>query len=103
MRNRNWLMFNSQQRRIFGGLTTRLLRKMPQLPAPWVFGVIAIALLLSLGGCASPSPVPCKPQAPIQLPALSEPLPSVTYSQSWAALEQSLRKKLTESTQTDRR
>ena len=100
MQNRNWLMSNNQQRRIFGGLTTPS-RPKPERPiAPWLCVLIVIALLLSLGGCATQSTVPCKPQAPIQLPALSEPLPSVTYSQSWAALEQSLRKKLIESTQT---
>ncbi len=95
MRNRNWLMSNNQQRRIFGGLTTPSRPKMPLRLGLWLCAVIAIALLLSLGGCASQSTVPC--QAPVMppVPELSEPMPPISYSLSVQSSLQTWREKLT--------
>ncbi len=80
MNNRNWLQSNSQQRRLFGGWITRLLLKMPRLPEVWVFGVIAIVLMLSLTGCATRLPALCPEQVLPPVPALTEPIPPESYS-----------------------
>lgn len=80
MQNRNWLKSDSQQRQIFGGLITRSPRKEPPLPAKWLCAVIVIALVLSLSACAAPLQTPCQPPAMPQPPALSEPIPPVSYS-----------------------
>ena len=80
MQNRNWFKSNSAQRRIFGGWTTPSKRKEPPLPAPWLCAVILIALVLSLSGCATRSPVLCPEPVLPPMPALSEPIPPVSYS-----------------------
>ena len=80
MQNRNWLKSNRQQRRLFDGWITRLLLKMPRLPEVWVFGVIAIVLMLSLTGCATRLPALCPEQVLPPVPALTEPIPPESYS-----------------------
>lgn len=95
MQNRNWLTSNRQQRRIFGGSTTPLRRKVGRLLEPWVFGVIVILLVLSLTACAPLPPVPC--QAPVMPapPELSQPLPEISYSLNVQQKLQTWREKLT--------
>ena len=95
MQNRNWLKSNSQQRRIFGGLITRSPRKEQPLPARWLCAVILIALFLSLSGCASRSPVVCPEPVMPAMPALSEPIPPVSYSLNVQRSLQTWREKLT--------
>lgn len=103
MQNRNWLKSNSAQRRIFGGWTTPSKRKEPPLPAPWLCAVILIALVLSLSGCATRSPVLCpEPVLPLA-PALSEPIPPESYSLFVQRLLSKWEASLTESTQTGKR
>lgn len=82
MQNRNWLKSNNQQRRIFGGLITRSPRNEPPLPARWLCAVIVIVLILNLSGCASRSSVICQDPVMPQPPALSEPIPPVSFSLS---------------------
>jgi len=103
MQNRNWLKSNSQQRRLFAGLTMLLRLKINPLLALRHYAVILMALALSLTGCASRSPALCQEQVLPAMPALSQPIPPVSYS---LRVQQSLSKweaLLTESTQTGKR
>ena len=103
MINRNWLKSNSQQRRLFAGRTTSFLRKWMPPPEMWGCAAILIMLALSLTGCAHNSPSPCPEQKLPPAPALSEPIPPVSYS---LRAQRSLSKweaSLIESTQTGRR
>ena len=53
-----------------------------------------MGLVLLLTGCAWPPPKPCEqPPLPTQ-PALSEPIPSESYSSQWKKLAEEWRKKL---------
>jgi hypothetical protein len=79
MQNRNWLRSNIQQRFKFAGRITSSLRKTNHLPAPWACAVILIILALSLTGCAHNSPA-CPEVVGPRAPALTEPMPSVSYS-----------------------
>lgn len=57
-------------------------------------GAILIALVLLFTACATtPKPL-CEMPPPSPLPALTEPLPSESYSTQWRQLVESLRKKL---------
>ena len=94
MQNRNWLKSNSAQRRIFGGWTTPSKRKEPPLPAPWLCALIVIVLILSLSGCATRSQICPEPALP-PVPALSEPIPPVSYSLNVQRSLQTWREKLT--------
>ena len=75
---------------------------MPQLAAPRLPVLMLTVLALSLTACATPSPpqaVECPTNPPP--PALSEPLPSVTYSERVRLKLQSWHQSLTGSTPTD--
>ena len=78
---------------------------MPKLlpkPAPkWPAAMLTV-LVVSLTGCATPSapPVAVCPANPSP-PALSEPMPAVSYSLSAQELIKGWRKSLTGSTPTD--
>ena len=72
---------------------------MPKLlpkPAPKLPAVMPMLLVLSLTGCATPSPQPvavCPANPPP--PALSEPMPAVSYSLSAQQRIQTWRQSLT--------
>ena len=103
MNNRNWLKSNSQQRQLFVNWITCSWRRMLALLGLFACAVIWIALALSLTGCAHNSPSPCPEQKLPPAPALSEPIPPVSYS---LRAQRSLSKweaSLIESTQTGRR
>ena len=95
MQNRNWLKSNSQQRRLFAGLTMLLRLKINPLLALRHYAVILMALALSLTGCASRSPALCQEQVLPAMPALSEPIPPVSYSLNVQRSLQTWREKLT--------
>ena len=70
--------------------------KLPPKPAPWLRAVMPMLLALSLIGCATPSPQPaavCPANPPP--PALSEPMPAVSYSLSAQQRIQTWRQSLT--------
>ena len=75
---------------------------MLQQNAPKLLGLMLIALVLSLIGCATTSapPVAVCPVNP-PAPALSEPMPPVSYSLSAQERIKGWRKSLTGSTPTD--
>ena len=95
MQNRNWLKSNSQQRRLFAGLTMLLRLKINPLLALRHYAVILMALALSLTGCASRSPALCQEQVLPAMPALSQPIPPVSYSLNVQRSLQTWREKLT--------
>ena len=80
---------------------------MPKLlpkPAPKLPAVMPMLLVLSLTGCATPSPQPvavCPANPPP--PALSEPMPQETYSASAQRLISIWRQSLTGTPQTPAR
>ena len=80
---------------------------MPKLlpkPAPKLPAVMPMLLVLSLTGCATPSPQPvavCPANPPP--PALSEPMPQETYSASAQRLISIWRQSLTATPQTPAR
>ena len=80
---------------------------MPKLlpkPAPKLPAVMPMLLVLSLTGCATPSPQPvavCPANPPP--PALSEPIPQETYSASAQRLISIWRQSLTGTPQTPAR
>lgn len=80
MLNRHWLTSDLQQRRLFDARKSSLQRRAQRLAARLFFGAMLMALVLHLSACHSLPNRPCEmPQLPMQ-PALSQPLPSVTYS-----------------------
>lgn len=59
------------------------------------YAAMLTMLALSLSGCATPSlPLPVKPEIPPP-PALTEPLPSQTYSEQWRQKAESWRQRVT--------
>lgn len=80
MQNRNWLKSNSQQRHLFAGLITSSSHKMKRLLALFGCAVIWMALGMNLIGCATRSTVICPEPVIPAMPALSEPIPPVSYS-----------------------
>ena len=65
-------------------------------------GAILIALVLLFTACATtPKPL-CEMPPPSPLPALTEPLPSESYSTSWRKLVESLRGRLTATSATSK-
>lgn len=78
--------------------------KLPPRPAPWLLAAMPMLLVLSLTGCATPPapPVAVCPANPPP-PALSEPIPAVSYSLSAQQRIQSWRQSLTGTPQTPAR
>jgi hypothetical protein len=56
--------------------------------------MLLMLLVLLLQGCATPSPAPCETLPLPKAPALTEPLPSVSYSLQWKKLVQDSQKRL---------
>lgn len=102
MSNRFWLTSDSRQRRLFAERTTSLRRRIKLKLALSFFAWLLLVLAMSLTGCASQPPTPCEPPVLPKPPALSEPLPSVNYSEQWRALAESLRKRLTDTPTTSK-
>ena len=63
------LLRNSQQR--------KTMRRI----AGWLCVLMLAGLVMSAMGCASKPPIPCEVLPVMPLPALTEPLPSVSYSE----------------------
>ena len=95
MLNRKWLTSDWRQRRGYGARKVSLPRKTKVKLGLALTGWMLMGLVLLLTGCAWPPPKPCEqPPLPTQ-PALSEPIPSESYSSQWKKLAEEWRKKLT--------
>ena len=84
----------SLQRLALATIKPSSMRPALEWPEALVSGAILILLVLLLSACATtPKPL-CEMPPPSPLPALTEPLPSESYSTQWRQLVESLRKKL---------
>lgn len=102
MPNRNYLTSDFQRRRLFAGQTTLSTRKTKALLARWSCVAILMLLILSLSGCAWLCPTPETPpeQSLPRMPALTEPLPEISYSLRVQQKLQTWREKLTDTPPT---
>lgn len=64
----------------YGRLRWQSKHRVQRMLARLVSGVTLIALAALLSGCHTAPTVPCSPPEPPTMPALSQPLPSETYS-----------------------
>lgn len=94
MNNRNWLTSNARQRQLFGSLRRSSMLK-ARLRLAWLLcAVTLMALALLCSGCQTQQSRPCEVQKLPMPPALSEPIPLVSYSEQWRMLAESSRLKL---------
>ena len=96
MRNKNWLMSDLLQRRLF---TAKSLSSLPQVPR--LLGkLLCVGMLMGVAALLSACPTlptkPCETQALPSEPALSEPLPLVNYSLQAQSNTATWQKKLTD-------
>ena len=94
MSNRFWLVSDFQQRLRFGDSITSFGRRTVRLFAWLCFAGMLMVLVLPLSGCHSLPIVPCETVKLPSPPALSQPLPSVTYSEQWRKLAEQSRLRL---------
>ena len=96
MQNRNWLKSDLTQRRLFAVSRTSFKRRMQRRLVSVACVLMLLALAASLTGCGMFSKTTsAEPQVFPPRPALTEPLPLVTYSKSAQADIQAWQKKLT--------
>lgn len=95
MQNYNWRMSDLQQRRLFGVLRRSSQRRMQRRFVSVICAMMLLALVLLLSGCQTPPTQQCETQPLPTEPALSEPVPSVSYSEQWRKLAQEWQKRLT--------
>jgi len=94
MNNRNWLTSNARQRQLFGNLR-RSSQHRARLRLGWLLCAgMLMALALLLSACTTPPTPPCEVQKPPTPPALSQPMPSESYSVSAARAIEAWRKLL---------
>ena len=79
MRNKNWFKSKRQQHQALDAPITSLPRRIGRLLGLVIFGGTLALLAMSLGACAHNSPV-CPEVVIPQKPALTQDLPSVSYS-----------------------
>lgn len=77
-------------------------RRMLPPDACLVFVVMLTGLVLLLSACQTPPPKPCEKPAPVTMPALSEPMPSATYSLSAASDTRRWLKRVTDTSATSK-
>lgn len=95
MLNRNWLTSDWQQRRGCAVRNRSLLRKTKLKLALAFFAWTLLGAALLLSGCHTLPNQPCETQPLPTMPALSEPIPLVSYSLQWQRLAQEWQKRLT--------
>ena len=100
MQNNNLNLSAVQQRRLFGALKRSSKRRMQRRLVSVICAALLLLLVLLLTACAHQLPQPCPQQQTTMQPALSEPIPSVSYLGQWRLLAEEWRKKLTFTHQT---
>lgn len=103
MQNRNWLTPELTQRRLLGVRMRSSKRRMQRKLVTVICVLLLVLLVTSVSGCGWSLR---KPNDDSQVfppkPALSEPIPSVTYSTSAQSDIQAWRKKLTDTPTTSK-
>lgn len=94
MQRKHYLTSDWQQRRIFAGSTMLRQQRIGQLIVWLCFVVMLMALVLPLSGCQTQPIQPCEPPKIPKPPALSQQIPSETYSEQWRKLAEQSRLKL---------
>ena len=102
MYNRHWLTSDWQQRRLSAVRITSSRRRVQRLAVRLIFGAMLMAAVLHLSACHSLPTQPCEPPVLPTMPALTEPLPSVSYSISVGQRIRSWAKELTDTPATSR-
>ncbi len=69
-------------------------RKLLRQTVAFAIGLLLMVLAMLATGCASPPPPPSEPLEKTQPPALTQPLPSVSYSKQAQALIESWQKRV---------
>ena len=94
MSSKFWTLNDGPQPRLYAIRKRSLLRKVKRHAGLLLCAGMLLVLGLLLTGCA-PQPIrPCETQPPVSMPALSEPIPSESYSSQWKRLAEEWRKKL---------
>lgn len=94
MLNKFWSNREPMLPQRYVGTTLFRKHKLLRLSVRISFALILLALAISLMGCATHSPGPCETQPLPKPPALTEPLPLVSYSLQWKKLVQDSQKRL---------
>ena len=102
MSNRFWLTSDLQQRRRFGVRKSSSRHRQQRIAARLFFGVTLIALVLLLSACHTLPSRPCEmPPLPTP-PALSQPMPPVSYLLQSQQSDENSQKKLTGTSMTSK-
>jgi len=102
MSSKFWMLNDGPQPRLYAIRKRSLLRKVKRHAALLCCAGMLLALGLLLTGCAPQQIRPCETQPPVSMPALSEQMPSESYSSQWKKLAEEWRKKLTFTHQTSK-
>ena len=102
MQNRNWLTSDFQQRRLFASLRRHSKRRTYQRLVLLACVVTLMVFVPLLSGCHTLPTPPCEQQPLPMKPALSEPLPSESYSMQAQKNIQTWQKKLDATPTTSR-
>jgi ABC-type phosphate transport system substrate-binding protein len=103
MQNSNWRMGDLRQRRLFGALRQSSKLRARRRFGLLLLGVTLLALVLLLSACTTQPQQPCEMQPLPMRPALSEPLPSVSYSSKVQSDTEAWAKRVTGTSQTSGR
>lgn len=94
MSNKFWSNREPMLPQRYAGTTLCRQHKLLRLSVRLSFALMLLALVINLMGCATPSPGLCETQPLPKPPALTEPLPLVSYSLQWKKLVQDSQKRL---------
>ena len=94
MSNKFWSNREPMLPQRYVGTTLFRKHKLLRLSVRISFALMLLALVISLTGCATPSLGPCEMPPLPKPPALTEQLPSVSYSLQWKKLVQDSQKRL---------
>lgn len=100
MQNNNLNLSAVQQRRLFGALKRSSKRRMQPQSGRRSYALMLPLLGLLLTGCAHQLPAPCPEPTTTLQPALTQPLPSVSYLEQWKLQAEAWRRRLTFTHQT---
>ena len=100
MLSKFWQTNEPPQPRISGDSTTSFPPKTRRLSGWLPYAVMQMLVIGHLSACQAPLTQPCEPPKIPKPPALSQPIPSETYSEQWRKLAEQSRLKLIDTHQT---